>query len=684
MRRFFSLMFATAIVTVFPRTALQAQIVDYAALGDAFGEPITTSVTGKPQRASAAPASITIITRDQIARSPARSVPDLLKSCAGIDVNRWTAGQSDVAVRGGVQTYNARLLVLVDGRQVYLDHYGMTNWNLLGVQLDEIQQIELVRGPASALFGFNAASGVVNIITKSANAGTQASATGEIGTHGYTRFGGTVTVPITGAVGLKIAGGHQRENERAIPAPLYQPPVIHDIYADQISATFAIQAAPSTAIEINGGLTDNRQLEFLPSQILTEQRFRNRTMGLRVSHDTDWGSLDGRAYTNRLDFNYGRTTPMDDPYRSIAALHGRNRITVLEGSALVRLGADNLVRIGTEYRDNQLTSARLFSPRIGYRVAAVSTMLDLHPVDRVAVTGAVRLDHLWLNQSGAPVTVQIDPVSAYDRSISPISFNAAATVQVGESGHFRLNGGRGYQLPSLIGLGLRVIVPAPEVPVPVFLTGDPDLAPVAVWSGEASYAHGFHSGLQLNATLFYTRTDRLIASPGGSIDLKILYVPEPVAVTRFANVGRFSSYGIELAASGRITPALTWSANYSWSHVDEDIPANRDDTFYAVFPRAATPRHRGNLGLAYADPVWFANGLAHFVARSDQSSFLPTTELIHVRVPASVDLDAKIGRTLTPNLSLYVAGENLANGRGVYGSPIPADRRVRMGVSVRL
>jgi iron complex outermembrane receptor protein len=311
-------------------------------------------------------------------------------------------------------------------------------------------------------------------------------------------------------------------------------------------------------------------------------------------------------------------------------------------------------------------------------------MLDLHPAERIAVTGAVRLDHLWLDQKGAPAMVQIDPVSAYDRSITPLSFNAAATVRIGENGHFRLNGGRGFQLPSLVGLGLRVIVPAPTVPVPVFLTGDPDLAPVEIWSGEASYAHGFASGLQLAATLFYTRTDRLIASPGGSVDLEILLVPEPVAVTRFANVGAFTSYGAELSASGRISPALTWSANMSWFRVEEDIPANRDATFYALFPKAATPRVRANLGLAYADPVWFANGLAHFVTRSDQSSFLPTTELIAVRVPASVTLDAKIGRTLTRTLSVYAAGENLGKARGAYGSPIPGDRRVRLGMSVRL
>lgn len=196
------------------------QTVDYLALQETIGEPVTMSVTGKPQRASELPASTIIITRDEIARSPARDIPGILKTFAGVDVNRWTAGQSDVAVRGGVQTYNARLLVLVDGRQVYLDHYGMTNWNLLGVQLEEIQQIELVRGSSSALFGFNAASGVVNIITRRVTDQVDATALGEVGNHGSGKVTCSLLLPVSPRIGIRLTGAHVREDERRIPTEL--------------------------------------------------------------------------------------------------------------------------------------------------------------------------------------------------------------------------------------------------------------------------------------------------------------------------------------------------------------------------------------------------------------------------------------------------------------------------------
>lgn len=679
-----SLLIAAALGTVLPATGAHAQIVDYATLGEVFGEPVTTSVTGKPQRVSEVPASITIITAEQIARSPARSVPDLLRAYAGVDVNRWTAGQSDVAVRGGVQTYNPRLLVLVDGRQVYLDHYGMTNWNLLGVQMEEIQQIELVRGPASALFGFNAASGVVNIVTKGAGASPTLQATAEAGTHGYSRIGAVLTMPLASGIGLKISGGSQREDERSIPSALYQPPVTDDVRAAQLNARLSIKAGGATTVELNGGVNDNRQLEFLPSQLLTEQRFRNQTIGIVANHDTNWGSVTGRAYSNWLQADYGITTAAEDPYSAIAGIRVRNRIFVGMASTLVRLGNRDTLRFSAEYRNNQMTGERLFSRRIGYEVFSASGMLDIAPTEHIAIIGAARLDHLILGQDGQPAAPQIDPISSYHRTITPVSFNAAVTVQVSEAGSIRVNGGRGLQLPSLVNFGLHVEVPAPTVPIPVYFTGDPRLDPVTVWSGEASYSHRFHSSLRLDATLFYTRTKNVIASPGSSVNVTFALTPDPVAVTRFANVGRFDSYGIELGASASITSRLNWSAKYSLMRVDENFPANRDANYYAVFPRTTTPRHRANLNLDYVLGGWAASATAHLSTVTHQASFLPTTDLTLIRVPTSVGIDARISRAVTPRLSLYGACENLGNGRGVYGSPIPADRRIRLGVSGKL
>lgn len=103
---------------------LYAQPMDYGALESLFGEAVTTSVTGSPQRAGDVPASMIIITAEDIRRSGARDIPGVLRHVPGVDVLQWTNDQADVAVRGHNQAQSPRLLVLVDGRQVYADHYG--------------------------------------------------------------------------------------------------------------------------------------------------------------------------------------------------------------------------------------------------------------------------------------------------------------------------------------------------------------------------------------------------------------------------------------------------------------------------------------------------------------------------------------------------------------------------------
>ena len=106
-----------------------------------------------------------IITADEIRRSAASDLSGVLKYRGGVEVWQHSLGSADVSVRGYNQGGTNRLLVLVNGRQVYLDHFGLVSWNSIPVELNEIRQIEIVKGPNTALFGFNAVGGVVNIVT---------------------------------------------------------------------------------------------------------------------------------------------------------------------------------------------------------------------------------------------------------------------------------------------------------------------------------------------------------------------------------------------------------------------------------------------------------------------------------------------------------------------------------------
>lgn len=658
-------------------SAASAQSVDYQSLQDTIGEPVTTSVTGKPQRASETPASIEIITRNQIAHSPAHDVPGLLKTYAGVDVNRWTAGQTDVAVRGGVQTYNPRLLVLVDGRQVYLDHYGMTDWNLLGVQLEEIQQIELVRGPATALFGFNAASAVVNIITIKATQAPSLITTAEGGTHGYRRLSAIAALPIGQNAGLRVSGGLQREHERDFADSQAQPTTMAPVKRDEIDATLEASPGARTHLTLNGGYSLNSQLELLPTQIATRQHFEVMTAGLRADRDTDWGSVTARVYSNWLDARYGTVVTADSASDSGKL---KNRIMVAQASSLVRLGLSDTLRLSLEYRNNRMDGVSLFTPRVDYTVWSGSGMIDLHPTERVALTFAARLDRVGLGADGAVRLPAANVRQDFDRQFTRPSFNAAALFQVGDEGQLRINGGLGYQMPSLVDFGLRLpLGPFPGSP-PVFLVGSPQLDPVSVWSGEIGYSRPLSDHARIDGALFYTNTRGAIATPGENLALTPITRGGLALVTRFIPDGNFRTMGAEISADGSIGKHVTWRANYTFTDTNQAL---RAIDLQALSPRDTTARYKANVELGYQNGRWFATSVLRYTSATRQLSDNALGQILLFSVPDTLAWDQKIGVDVG-RATFTVTGENLTAARGASGSPIPADRRILFGVKLGL
>ncbi|MBL4837116.1 MAG: TonB-dependent receptor plug domain-containing protein, partial [Kordiimonadaceae bacterium] len=145
-------------------TQAHAQSIDYSSFEDMFGEPITVGATGTPKRASEVPVNMTIITAHQIRRSGSRDVPEILRTLVGLDVQRVTQTNANVAIRG-MNIDGGRLRVLINGRDTFRTYEGVTQWATLPVSMAEIRQIEVVRGPSTSLYGANAVTGVVNIIT---------------------------------------------------------------------------------------------------------------------------------------------------------------------------------------------------------------------------------------------------------------------------------------------------------------------------------------------------------------------------------------------------------------------------------------------------------------------------------------------------------------------------------------
>lgn len=135
-----------------------------------------TSASKRAEKSLNSPLSTTVISRDEIMNSGATSIPEALRLVPGMIVREKTNGNYDVHIRGNdnmppkgmfVYSENSISLIMIDGRPVYNYSFGGTFWEALPIDLVDVERIEVIRGPSSALYGPNAASGAINIITRS-------------------------------------------------------------------------------------------------------------------------------------------------------------------------------------------------------------------------------------------------------------------------------------------------------------------------------------------------------------------------------------------------------------------------------------------------------------------------------------------------------------------------------------
>lgn len=181
-----------------------------------------TSVSKNGESLSKTAASAFVITAEDIRRSGLQSLPEILRLAPGVQVARTNAGSWAVSIRGFNNEYSNKLLVLVDGRSIYSELFSGVFWDAHEMALDNIQRIEVIRGPLAAMWGTNAVNGVINIITKTADATKGGSVTMEGGSagevRGSARYGGQIGSDAS--YRLTIRGSDtQQFNAIAPPAP---------------------------------------------------------------------------------------------------------------------------------------------------------------------------------------------------------------------------------------------------------------------------------------------------------------------------------------------------------------------------------------------------------------------------------------------------------------------------------
>ncbi|WP_207483435.1 TonB-dependent receptor plug domain-containing protein, partial [Arenibaculum pallidiluteum] len=601
--------------------------------------------------ASDAPVSMEIISADDIRRTGATNIPDILQQVVGMDVQRWGVGAADVAVRGYNAPYSPRLLVLVNGRQVYLDHYGMTSWNVIPVELSEIRQIEVVKGPNTALFGFNAVGGVVNIITYNPLYDDADNVTARIGTQGHREVSGVTTFKLGEKVGVRLSAGGYNADEFDTDRSAAERARWIDPSRRSAAANVLAQVTPDSQLGVELTKSDVEQSEVIPVALATTPAEYDTWSGKATyTVNTGLGLVEGTVYRNQANVKLSGLFELD------------NTVTVAKVQDLFKVGTDHSFRVSGEFRRNEL-GIEGQRAEVSYDVYSVGGMWDWAVTEKLSLVNAVRLDHLVLGRTG-PFATAAAPYTNddYDRTVTEPSLNSGVVFKATDKDTFRVTFARGVQVPSLLEYGLqqsRVVY------------GNPDISPTIVTNYELGYERAVAEiNGSVKTSVYYQTNDEVKARLRAGFANGALY-------QTFDNVGDSSAIGFEASAKGKLDANWGWNVGYAFESVKDDLVAGAPLNF-----EDATPRHKVNAGLGYTRGAWEANVNGTYVSSTDMLRNLNNG--LGVRsydVPSYALVSARVGYELNPGTVVALSAFDLLQDEQRLNAGPAEERRVYLSLS---
>ena len=339
-------LFAIAQMLMLPLHAQDASELDLESL---LNQRIS-SASKFTQRIADAPSAVTVITAEDIQRMGAIDLPDVLRMVPGLNVRTKSKGAVTVSARNGYEAGSPRVLVLLDGRATVFELHSITMWETLEVTLSQVERIEVVRGPGSALYGANAFDGVISIITKRPAGGTEVDVTavgGDFGERGANVSGRTSR----GALrfdGFLSTGESEVQNHPSSLAPVSGVHGTNDFTKGGVRLGWSNPSGVD--LEVSGGISHGESLSYYHYAYGTfSEQLRNAYGQVRYTHpqliagaaltaqlyhNTRYGTADGwDASTSHAEFMLDRS--VGSAHRVIAGAVARNvssgHYSVLDG-----------------------------------------------------------------------------------------------------------------------------------------------------------------------------------------------------------------------------------------------------------------------------------------------------------------------------------------------------------------
>lgn len=642
-----------------PDAAYDAAAYDAADNGDA----IVVTASGREQKIAQAPASISVLDREELENRPFTSLEDAVRNVEGVSINGENNAK-DIVIRGMPGEYT---VIMLDGRRQTTRE--TMNRGTGGVQshllppLAAIERIEVVRGPMSSLYGSDAMGGVINVITRkvperAAGTITLGGIVQEDGDYGNTTLGNFwVGTPLfDGRVGVQVYGGIANRAEDDIYFPKSLTSGSNRIRDRNINAKLSFLINPDHSITLAGGHSD---LEYRDTPGLSIAANAARADD---DHNRDYYSL---AYEGKWDFGTSRLSVYREN-EDFATFSNGNLLnkpeltnTTVDASLNVPFGAHN-VTVGGQYIHAKVTGIGRQDSVSGYvnvdKVVRESWALfgegQVRPVEPLIITVGGRVDHY--DQFGSHFTPRVYA----NYTIVP-----GLTLRGGYAGGFKAPTIRQSEAGYCMTSGGGVLPRGP-------LCGNPDLKPETSNTKEIGLRYDGPDKLMAGLTLFDTRfKNKVVSYVTDQMDPKD--PTRPIYV--YDNVDRVRIKGIEATVAVPVGPSVLVSANYTYTNSKRKgggEPAF-DGSSLDGFPLDKSPEHMANARIGWdVDDQVNLYASAFYTGKQYWSAFRNGATKSRLR-PASTTYDIGATFKVNDNFALRAAVLNVTN------KIVPIDERGR-------
>ena len=566
-----------------------------AAADEDFGVPYEETVVAASRRAQAtldAPNAITVITGDEIRASGLISLADILRRVPGAEVMTMGLGSANVSFRGFNQRIANKVLLLIDGRPEYQDFLGVTLWAVLPVGLEEIERVEVIRGPGSALYGANAMLGVVNIITRAPGSGAPAELNGFAGNANLA--GGSFVASGGEKLRFRASAGYQQGDKFSRDYAEGRPDVASNVddpnlglrsARGNLTAFYAFNKDFSVAV--SGGI--NRLFTELYALGLL-RNFYLDGLGGYAKVDFTGGPVKFRFFWNHAKFDAG---PQFEPIgqRSLVTAVDTN---VFDGEALFQkefsLAGTHVVAVGLSARLKRVKWGYI-GPLTSELHAAAFVQDEWRIIKPLTLIASYRIDRHPLLDKGKPGYAQSPRVSVVVRPF--------------ESHAFRASFATAFRQPTFLESYMNIRTPVPGVTGASVLTeGNRELRPERLISFELGYRGELpRLGLTVDLTGYWNIVSDLIVlsavnpvSPESAFD----EVSQSFLLGRsiFSNDPQsYTARGVELGVTWNATKGLDLRASAAL----QSVVAN--ERVAVCGPCMQAPAAKVNAGFIYRTPV---------------------------------------------------------------------------------